>query len=64
MSKLKLIDSFKIAWFYFARSRGWRASVTLTSGLKMSGADATFTINSPIYKFSDDGKYHYGDQNV
>jgi hypothetical protein len=49
--KPKLRDSFKLAWFYFARSRGWKASVTLSTGLKMSGADHTFTVQSPLYKF-------------
>ena len=55
--KIKWRDSIKLAWFYFARSRGWKSSVTLSSGLHMEGADKTFTIQSPLYKFSKDVSY-------
>ena len=55
MGKIKWRDSFKIAWFYFARSRGWSSSVTLSSGFHMEGADKTFIIQSPMYKFKQSG---------
>lgn len=55
--KIKWRDSVKLAWFHFARSRGWKARIILSNGMRMEGADKTFVIQSPIYKFTDDSTY-------